>query len=230
MPYVGEAGGGRTNDLPSRTYRQVLGRALANWIGGARGPAALPSRASSSYPPAPPNMVRPGVPLPFGPQDVTRRAAAIAVAKYSPGNQNLGQADNTYDHASIAWSRPFFPNTAGLLGYMPPVPQPSWTADGPGYPLKPSVPVPSGLKRIASATVNEEFGSSRILFKFFPRDVIQDPGTLQGRRWWAQAKTRNPQQNSLSTWALAPSYGSTTQKLATAPGQLATQNSGMGSY
>lgn len=233
MPYFGGGQGGRSNAYPGRGYPETSRDAeISDFTGGARGPAALPARVLSPYPSsAPPNMVPPGLPFPFGPQPVTRRGPAWAGPKYSPGNQNQGQADGTNWHNSIAWSRPFFANTAGPAGYKAPTQQPSWTADSTVVAPPPRVPFPIGRKRIASATVNEEYGSTRILFALFPRDVIQDPGKLQGARWMAQAKTMGPYQPRLTQWGLAGSYGQQTTQLRTAPAQVgAGPASGMGSY
>jgi len=220
---------GLPNALPSRG-RPVFGydsnrNVVPEWVGGARGPAALPSELTSHVGPAP---------------AVVLAGARGTVAQHrGPFVEDAGAPRLVYDselgHNDLPWSRPFYPNMAGLLGYIAPTQMPSWTADAAVIPSGPAAPIPVQKKRIANFMVREEFGSTRQLF--FPGGslapfVAQIPkGTFQqGRRWSKQAKTKQPVLLNRSTYATAGSYGQTTRPLATTPTNTPGAPSPYGAY
>jgi hypothetical protein len=248
--------GGKTNTLPSRTYPQIQGRDENEFQGGARGPAALPSRILFSPPAAPPNLTGgqrgilgtlatvfsralavkdpPGLAGPVSIEARTgreatqvRRSAPWVGPKYSPGNQAHGQADNTYDHDTIGWSRPYYPNAAGLATFRAPVPLPSWSANTATAPTRPTVPIPISHKRIDSFTINEEYGSTRQLFPLYGQRRPDSGITQMLKNRATQAKTSNPWNVLLTRFGLAGSFGSQTPTLATAP-VTATPGGGTG--
>ena len=212
--------GGRTNAYPSRTFPRGVAAWVQSFQGGARGPAALPARILFSPPAAPPNMAggQVGPNTEASPYGDIRRAPAWVGARWSPGNQQYGQADNTYDHDTIEWSRPYYPNAAGLAGYLTPTAMTSWTANAPASASdQPTVPIPISHKRIDSFTINEEYGSTRQLFPLWGTRR-PDSGIVQSLRNRAvQAKTSNPWNVLLTRFGLAGSYGSSTPTLPTQP-------------
>lgn len=221
--------GGRANVLPGREYPEYGSstyRDLTELAGGQRGLAALPSRVTAPNGPAPadPRFARSGArgPVSF------HRGAFVEDA----GAPRLAVDGELY-HDHLPWSRPAVPNIAGLLGYIPPTPMPSWTANTDAYTSQPVSPIPHSTKRLANRMVREEFGSSRELFPggSLARFVagIQRGYNVQGRRWVSQAKTQNPSLVNRSRYAMAGSYGQTTRTLKTAPTNLA-QTTGMGAY
>lgn len=229
------------NQLPGRGFPQVPGSLTGPATGGAHGPAAIPSRLTEPVGPAPPATAGGA----WGPSAVTRRGPAWVGPKYSPGNQELGQDDNTLLHNSIAWDRPRYPNDEGLRSFVAPTNMPSWTADSAYGPGGPTVPVPVQEKSIANFTVRRPFGDTStgeltdasygqptgipIALPYYgtpdqptypmPSWMTRRPDsgeTQQKRRWRSQAQTSNPYQPRLTRWAQAPSYGSSTPTLPTA--------------
>lgn len=229
MPGVGiEGSGGTPNALPSRG-RPSYGtntryRDLTDTVGGARGPAALPSRTTTFARPAPPS---PG-------------GGAYGAISFHRGpmveDAGAPRVDfsQTFLHGTIPWSRPVYANHAGVLGYHPPTQMPSWTADAAVVPSGPLVPIPVQNKRIANFTVRHQFGSTRELFNTGSLaqfvSEINNGMFLQGRRWLRQAKTANPWLKNLSAWGAAGSFGQTTAVLPTAPTNVPWASSGMGVY
>jgi hypothetical protein len=202
-------------------------------VGGQHGAADIPSRNTTAFPVPPPASAG-GT---GGPVPIKRRGPWI-----NTGTIDRPQVGNEFGHMSIAWSRPYFPNDAGVLGYIPPTQLPNWTANAVPSVDNPNIKeIPISYKRIDSATVNQEFGSTRELFPWPNiRAIIQPRNAVQRARWRASAKTSNPYSPRLSVWGLAGSYGQTTLTLNTGPissaapppglTQAQASNSGMGSY
>jgi hypothetical protein len=188
-------------------------------IGGARGPAAIPSRLTSNFAPAPEENA----------------GGAYGVISYhrgpwvNTGTIDRPQVGNIFAHETIGWSRPVYPNDAGVLGYVPPTQLPSWTANAVPETAVPDLrTIPVSNKRIDSFTVNQEFGSTRELFPFpVLRSIIQPRNMVQRRRWAAGAKTSSPYSPRLSIWGLAGSYGQTTTVLNTLPTNPAAPTPGV---
>lgn len=214
--------GGRANPYPSRAYgRETI--QPDRFVGGQRGPAALPARLLSSVRAALPALLGGA----FGPISY-HRGAMVEDA----GAPRIDLANDLW-HSSIAWSRPIIPNTSGE-GYVPPT-VPSWLNLGVDYVAAPAAAIPYSSRKRTWATVNEEFGPTRIRFPWPGENLaparIQRGRQVQYPRWRAQAKTANPWAVLLSTWGQAPSYGSSTTALATAPIPIGAANaSGMGAY
>ena len=217
------AQGGRTNAYPSRTYPEEPATDAQSFQGGARGPAALPSRITTRVLPAPPGMVGgawgpEGMgPIPASPGGSRRRAPVSAIPQVP---QQRHQFDNTYDHQTIPWSRPVYDNIAGRDGYKPPTQLPSWTANEVPDPCGPKSAVPFDRKRIDSFTQREEYGSTRQFFPVFAIPNTRRPASGMNqnlRRSGAQARTGNPWQPLLTQYGLSGSYGLTTRVLKTAP-------------
>jgi len=210
--------GGQPNLLPSRTYPR-FGSAVArdmpnDYVGGARGEAALPSRIIEGGAPAPPHAVGGW----FG-KISFHRGEFVEDA----GAPRLS-FDGVLGHGDIKWSRPTYPNIEGKLRYVPPTQQPSWSADAAVVPGRPTVPIPFSHKRIGSFTVREEYGSTRQWFNTGPLtdyvDAIPSGMTQQGRRWKSQSKTHSPTLLNRSRYSTAGSFGQTTSTLPTEPTNL----------
>lgn len=207
--------GGVTVEEPSRTYPQRgTDVATVDLTGGARGPAAIPSRLVSPRlaRPAPPDPRRGG---PVGPRP-QRRAPSVENA----GAPRLLQTGEL-GHDDLPWARPAYPNIAGKLGYHAPTQMPSWSANAPVVPTLPRSPIPVSIKRIANFMVREEYGSTRQLF---PGNSlagfvagIQRGIDVEGRSWRAKRKMKSPITDNLSVWGQAGSYGQTTTILPTSP-------------
>jgi hypothetical protein len=225
MPGGGVSGfgsGGQPNELPSRTYPRHGSATYRDepddWAGGARGPAALPSR-----------IIEGGAPAPSQPLVGARgtilqhRGAFIEDA----GAPRLS-FDGVLGHGAIRWSRPTYANLAGKLGYVPPTQQPSWSADAAVVPGQPTVPIPFSNKHIGSFTVREEYGSTRQWFNTGPLDSYVDaiPSGMnqQGRRWRKQSKTHSPTLLNRSKYSTAGSFGQTTATLPTEPTNTPNSN------
>jgi hypothetical protein len=232
-----------TNSYPGRGYRETpSGIEALPPVGGAHGPAAIPSRAVAPVAPAPPATAGGTA----GPAAVTRRGAVVAMAGRSPGLQNIGEVANELLHTSIAWDRPRYPNDEGLATFRAPLPMPSWTADSAATPEEPAVPIPVQEKQITNFTVRKPFGDTStgelsassygrpegipIALPYYglpgsptyptPATQTRRPRSgrsLQLRRWSAQAQSANPYMPRLTRWGQAGSYGSTTPTLPTAP-------------
>lgn len=220
MPGAGGSGwgqGGLPNVQPSRTYREYGSDHYRDepddWVGGARGPAALPSRTSVASGPAR------SQPL-YGQHGAIsfHRGAYVEDA----GAPRLDYSNELY-HNHIPWSRPVYPNVQGILEYKPPSQMPSWTADSAIMAGGPSQGIPVQNKKIGNFTVRRPFGDSSggVLFPgvslapYVSR--IRVGMTQQGRRWMRQAKTHNPVLVNRSVYATAGSYGQTTATLPTKP-------------
>ena len=219
-----------TNAYPSRSYPEWPAVPTPDpALGGARGPAALPSRILTHVLPAGP----PSAPPFAGKGPIAQRqrsGAVVEMDKYSPGRQNLGQDDNVVFHDTIAWSRPFFPNTGPVAQFSNPTQMPSWTANQAIEAGIPTTPIPHSKHRIDSFTVNEEFGSTRQLFPLWGTRRPLSGMSVQGQRWAAQAKTMNPYMPKLTSYGLAGSYGQTTKTLQTQPINSAGNATGFGAY
>jgi len=206
--------GGAFGALPEVPF-PLPGPALtppASRDGAASGPAGLPSRTAILI-------------------GNIRRSAVVVQPARSPGMQEAGHQANELGHGSILWRRPRYSNNAGLLGYMPPTKMPSWTANRVVDAGLPSVPVPVSVRSIVWATIQKEFGSDRQLFPLWGTRRPQPSVAIQGPRWQVQAKTSNPLTSLLTRYGLAPSYGSSTITLPTAPASApAAVPTGMGAY
>jgi len=221
--------GGRPNSLPGRG-RPLFGSndwahdVPDEFTGGARGPAALPSRATVYNGPAPSQrLIGADGPISFHRGEFVEDAGAPRLS-----------FDGVLGHGSIPWSRPTYANASGRMQFRPPTQMPSWSADAAVVPSGPTVPIPVSAKHIGSFTVREEYGSTRQLFD--GRSLAEFVASItsgmdsQGRRWLAQAKTRNPWQPNLSAYGPAGSYGQTTKVLATAPTSVPAAYDEYGAY
>ena len=223
--------GGRPNSYPRRGAggAQYGTSSTAHdvpdeFVGGARGPAALPSRTTVAN----------------GPARSERLIGADGQISLHRGDfvEDAGAPRLSFDgvlgHGSIAWHRPTYPNVAGREMYRPPTQMPSWSENGAVIPGAPHSPIPVQNKRIGSFTVSREYGSTRQFFD--GRSLadfvasIQVGMNAQGRRWLAQARTANPWQPNLSSWGPAGSYGQTTTVLKTAPTTVPASYDQYGAY
>lgn len=221
--------GGQPNALPSRgrpeygtntTFRD----APDDWVGGARGPSALPSRTTVLTRPAP------SQPLRGANGTISNHRGAYIEDAGAP----RVEFSTVLGHMGIAWSRPTYANIQGLLRYNPPTQMPSWTANADVVSGPPTAAIPSSNKRIGSFTVRGEYGQTR---QFFANGSlaeyvasIKSGMTQQGRRWLRQAKTHNPWLPNLSSYGAAGSYGQTTTVLPTRPTNAPSGTPSMGSY
>lgn len=243
----GPAGGGQggtPNAYPGRGYAEYgtndSYRDSVDWSGGARGPAALPSRVLVPNGPAPvdPRLARdaaPGTRSGWHSDTATRDGtgaqgplAPLGVGtRRSPTIEDAGAPrlnfDNVFGHGTVPWSRPTYPNIAGQATYHAPTQMPSWSANAAPQVDRPTSAIPFSHKRIGSFTVRRPFGdnSAGIQFKTGSLadfvDGLPTGMNQQGRRWVSQSKTANPHLVNLTDYATAGSYGQTTQSLATLP-------------
>lgn len=221
--------GGTPNALPGRGYPEFgtntsFRDTPDDWVGGARGPAALPSRTTVFTRPAPADM----------------RGGWEGTISYHRGAYVEDAAaprlnfTNVLGHGDIAWRRPMYANVAGLHGYHPPTQMPSWTANSESTP-GPVVPIPVSNKRITNWTNRPEYGQTNQRFNTGSLAEwvrgLQDGMNVQGKRWLVQAKTHNPRLYNLQRYGVAGSYGQTTKILNTAPQNVPTgTNGGMVTY
>jgi len=218
-----------TNAYPSRSYPENGAMPTMDpALGGAYGPAAIPSRLLTNFrapgPSSPPHSGK-------GPIAQRQRSGAVVIMPgRSPGEQNIGEVQNEVFHNTIRWNRPFWPNTAPLAAYMPANHQPNWTYNNGNPPVQPMAAIPVSKHRQTAATINEEFGPTRILFPLWGTRRPLSGMDVQGQRWAAQAKTMNPYMPKLTRYGLAGSYGQTTQTLQTAPVNAASNQNAFGAY
>lgn len=235
MPGGGTPGGGSgglPNFYPGRGYPEHGSDSFRDqpndWVGGARGVSALPARA-----------IVPNGPAPFDPRMGVTGAKGTISAHRGVMVEDAGAPrlcfNNVLGHGTIPWSRPFYPNVAGLHGYHAPTRMPSWSANATGEPDRPSVGIPSSRKRIANFTVRRPYGDNGEGTEFKNGSLavwvqgIQSGMNTQGRRWLSQSKTQNPLLSFLSRYATSGSYGQTTPSLATQPTNQQNHNP-YGSY
>lgn len=234
----GFGSGGVTNAYPSRTYPSPHSphtnddRDTAAFVGGQRGPAAIPSRSV----PNPGNY-----PAPYDPRirdfNVVGQNGAIGdgTGQQGPVLQHRGafvedagapRMDFGLElgHNQIPWSRPTYPNVQGLMEFRSPTQMPSWTANRATEADAPASPIPVQKKHIGQFTVRKEYGSTN---QFFNNGSLQQfvaglPSGMnqQGRRWIRQAKWKNPWLINRAEYGTAGSFGQTTRTLATAPTNL----------
>jgi hypothetical protein len=226
----GFGSGGTPNVLPGRGYPQAGSDSYRDepddWVGGARGPAALPSRTITHNGPAP------SQPL-FGAKGPISYHRGDYIE--DPGAPRL-YFDGVLGHGDIPWSRPTYPNVAGRNGYKPPTQMPNWTADQAIAAGGPTVPIPVSKKHIGSFTVRRPYGdtSTGELFRNGSLATyvasIKTGMNQQGRRWLTQAKTKNPWQPNLGNWGAAGSYGQTTKQLPTTPANIPASYDTYGAY
>jgi hypothetical protein len=214
---AGFGSGGMPNNYPSRAEAldgtNNYYRDLPDWVGGARGPAALPSRTTTINGPAPAQAIH-GAQGPIS----YHRGDYIE----DPGAPRL-YFDNVLGHGDISWSRPTYANMAGRSMYHSPTQQPSWTANTDLQQDGPTVPIPVQNKHIGNFTVRRPYGDNSSGMEFKTGSLAQFVASIQvgmnqqGKRWLSQAKTHNPWQPNLSNWGPAGSYGQTTSVLKTQP-------------
>ena len=239
--------GGQPNFYPGRGFPEYgsdsYRDAPNDFSGGARGPAALPSRTTAvvGNGPAPADPRIAGFNLVGMGGRLSDGSGQQGVISYHRGAyvENAGAPrvnfDNVLGHGTIPWSRPTYPNVAGLQGYHNPTQQPSWTADTAVVAGGPRHAIPVSKKRISNFTVRRPYGdtSSGELFRTgsLADFVAGLPSgmNLQGKRWLNQSKTRNPTLVNRSTWSQAGSYGQTTAVLNTMPSNVPV-TSPYGSY
>ena len=236
----GPAGGGQggtPNLLPGRGFPEfgsATYRDMADWTGGARGPAALPSRsiATVGNGPAP---VDPRIRRDLNGNDWHTDTVTIdGTGAQGPVSYHRGAYvedaggprlyfDGTLGHGDIPWSRPTYGNVAGQAGYHAPT-RMSWTANHIDATAGPASPIPVSRKHIGNFTVRRPFGdtSSGELFRTGPLDgfVRGIQKNVQGRRWVKQSKTHSPTLLNRSTYNMAGSYGQTTKTVPTSPTNL----------
>jgi hypothetical protein len=224
----GFGAGGLPNTYPSRglvewgtneSFRDMPD----DWVGGARGPAALPSRTTVENGPAPSTpLVGPYGPISHHRGDFIEDAGAPRLL-----------FENVLGHGDIAWNRPTYPNVAGHNAFHPATAF-SRTANSIYYDDAPASPIPISRKHIGSFTVRREYGSTaqffdgRSLATFVAS--IKTGMNQQGRRWLKQAKTANPWQPNLGNWGAAGSYGQTTKQLPTTPANIPAPFDTYGAY
>lgn len=208
--------------LPGATHPVEPARPVVGPQPGGIGLADLPARAIVSYPPPPPAYGGEHGPALTSP--ALSSGGYIGGARRSPAENDVAlpevEAANTLGHNSIAWSRPVFPNVAGVAEYVPPTGGTSWSANATIMAsAKPTVPIPWSAKRVDNATVREEYGSTRALFPWPALRARRQSGIAlgnAGRR--KQAQTTPPYFDRLTVYQAASAYG------------LSTQVLGMGSY
>jgi hypothetical protein len=218
--------GGQPNFYPGRgypAYGSDVFRDMPNdFVGGARGPAALPSRTTVPNGPAP--ATYPQIDGAAGTISM-HRGAYVEDA----GAPRLS-FDFTFAHGTVPWSRPVYANRHGLDQYHDPTQQPSWTANGPADAGMARSPIPVQNKRIGNFTVRRPFGDNSSGTEFQTGSLAEWVATgqvgmdLQGRRWVNQSKTQNPLLMALAPYATAGSYGQTTSSLPTTPSNLPASN------
>jgi hypothetical protein len=235
--------GGLPNFYPGRGYPEAGSdsyRDVPNdFVGGARGLAALPSRLDS--------VVGGDAPAPMDPriagfntvgeggresdgsgqQGPLWGTGSPMGVRRAPSVEDAGAPrlcfDNVFGHGTIPWSRPTYPNIAGQAQYHSPTQQPSWSGNTVLQADSPASPIPVQRKHIGNFTVRRPYGdtSSGELFRNGSlAEFVQGLGSgmnLQGRRWLRQSKTANPHLVNRATYATAGSYGQTTAALATTP-------------
>jgi hypothetical protein len=223
--------GGQPNSYPSRALSEYGTNPYYrdfpdDWVGGQRGVAALPSRTTVKNGPAPSTPMR----GPFGIISY-HRGAYIEDA----GAPRL-YFENVLGHGVLPWSRPVYSNVAGRNGYVPPTQMPSWTYNRKVVADGPASYIPVQRKQIANFMVRRPYGDTGTgqLFKNGSLATfvasIQVGMNQQGRRYLAQAKTKNPWQPNLGNYGTAGSYGQTTKKLPTTPTNVPASYDMYGAY
>ncbi len=210
MSFPGGGQGGQPNFYPGRGYPEqgsATYRDMPNdWVGGARGPAALPSRLDPITPQA-------DGPAPFDPRYSDTGAQGPISFHRGSFVEDAGAPrlcfDNVFGHGTVPWNRPVYPNQAGQMMFRSPTQQPSWSANSALQQDRPTVPIPIQRKQIGSFTVRRPYGdtSSGELFRNGSlAEFVQSIGVgmnLQGRRWLRQSKTHNPTLVNRATYATA---------------------------
>jgi hypothetical protein len=237
MPGGGTPGfgsGGVTNAYPGRGYPEYgtsdgADRNPDEFVGGARGPAALPSRTTVPNGPTPATY-------PWG---STERAEGVISYHRGAFVEDAGAPrlgfDFTFAHGTVPWSRPTYSNRHGYDQFHAPTQQPSWSANAVPQVDSPSSTVPISNKHIGSFTVRRPFGDNSSGTEFETGsladyvDGIPSGLNQSGRRRMAQSKTHNPTLVNSSVYATAGSYGQTTAQLPTQPSNLPV-SSPYGSY
>lgn len=218
-----------TNAYPSRSYPEMEAMPTMDpALGGAYGPAAIPSRLLTNFrapgPSAPPHSGK-------GPIAQRQRSGVVVTMPgRTPGEQYYGEVQNETFHNTIRWNRPFWANTAPLAAYCPPTQQPSWTYNTAVAAAGPTASIPVSKHKQTAATINEEYGSTRQLFPLWGTRRPLSGMDVQGQRWAAQAKMMNPHMDNLTVYGLAGSYGQTTKTLQTAPVNQPSNQNAFGAY
>ena len=227
MSVPGFGSGGLPNFLPGRGFREFGSDSHrdvpADWAGGARGIAALPSRTVTRIGPTPAD---PRLPRSGARGTISMHRGAYVEDAGAP----RVSFDNVLGHGTIPWSRPTYPNVAGLRGYVPPRKAFSWTQNRQAEQGGPASAIPVSKKRIGSFTVRRPFGdtSTGELFRTGSLALFVDrlPSGMnqQARRGMAQSRTHSPTLLPRSTYATAGSYGQTTPALPTQPSNVPQTN------
>lgn len=221
--------GGAINAYPGRGLPEYGSRDAteqSGFTGGARGPAALPSRTTVLNGPAP------AEPLIGAHGTISYHRGAYVEDAGAPRIY----FDGVYDHGAVPWRRPDYANAAGRLGYHAPTQQPSWTANRMVDIEAPGSPIPVQNKKIGNFTVRRPYGDTSSGMLFNGKSLADYVASImvgmnqQGKRWLTQAKTKNPWQPNLSSWGAAGSYGQTTTVLPTAPANVPASFNQYGSY
>ena len=240
MPGI-NGSGGLPNYLPGRGFREYgsdTNRDAADWSGGARGPAAIPSRSVRPTGPTPTDIRIGGFDKvgKGGRQgDGTGQQGPISYhrgAHVSDAGAPRVYFDNVLGHGTIPWSRPTYPNIAGRQGYISPRSLFSWTENRADVdPINsPASAIPYSKKKIGNFTVRRPFGdtSSGELFRTGSLaqfvEMLPSGMNQQARRGQAQSQTHNPTLLPRSVYATAGSYGQTTPAAPTGPSNVPVTN------
>ncbi len=232
--------GGQPNFYPGRGYPQAGSATFRDmpddFVGGARGPAALPSRLDPINPAG--DGPAPSDPRILGFNRVGDNGNTIdGTGEQGPISYHRGafvedagaprlDFDNVFGHATIDWNRPYYPNVTGQATFHAPTQMPSWSANAAPQSDVPMSSIPFTMKKISNFTVRRPYGdtSSGNFFKNGSLALfVESIGTgmnLQGRRWLRQSKTHNPTLVNRSSYATAGSYGQTTAAIGTTPANL----------
>lgn len=237
MPGGGTPGfgsGGVTNAYPGRGYPQYGTVDLADrnpdeYTGGARGPAALPSRTTVPNGPAPATYPGPSTERAEGAISY-HRGAYVEDAGAPRLDFSL-----TFAHGTVPWRRPTYQNRAGADQFHPATLMNPGSGNGISDVAVARTSFPVGSKHIGSFTVRRPFGDNSSGTEFETGsladyvDGIPSGLNQSGRRRMAQSKTHNPTLINTSIYATAGSYGQTTAQLPTQPSNLPV-SSPYGSY
>lgn len=209
-----------TVTLPSRTFRAISGRpnpALPEDVpGGARGPAAIPSRATTHVVPPPPGRFVPGgnhgqVSL-FTPN-------VDKTAPYFLG-QNEGFSIRAVEGRALRWLSQFFANDAGERSFIPAQNAvPDWTSNlaRRGNPV-PGSPIPVSNKRRPHVAIRPAAYQDEQLFTLLTDRQhpwpIQKPIPMHLRAALrGQPRMTRPYHPQLTRWTPAASYSQTGRTL-----------------
>lgn len=210
-----------TRTLPSQTFPEVVGRVrrpLAS-PGGARGPLPLPSRLIRPETPAPPDARSP---LGQSGERNLRNAGTYPFGAVGGPDAAIPRLMLMFWH-SVRWARGWYQNDAGYNRYTPPTPMPNWTADGTSWLAGRKVAGATFRRWIGTWSTKRDYHQDAIRFPLglaygspgAPREATS--ATLKRMRSAATPRIQGGRPFQLTRWGRAPSYGSQTVTLATAP-------------